>query len=88
MALVSQAPFGVSFYLVKKDTDCDCIIAQFFISYDWEDTGAFLYAIAINLMPNLFKDTYPIIHNKDINLKQQDLSKGSFHLAKELDLAS
>jgi len=87
-ALVEQAPFGVSLHLVKEGIDCGDIVAQSSISYDWEDTGSSLYEKAIKAMPNLFKETYPKLHNKDIKFKQQDLSKGSFHLAKELDPAS
>ena len=87
-ALVEQAPFGVSLHLVEEGVDCGDIIAQSSISYDWEDTGSSLYAKAIQAIPNLFVETYPMFHSEDIKFKQQDLSKGSFHLAKELEPAS
>lgn len=87
-ALVEQVPFGVSLHLVEGGVDCGDIVAQSSISYDWEDTGASLYAKAIQALPKLFMETYPVLRSKDIKFTQQDLSKGSFHLGKELEPAS
>lgn len=87
-AIVEQAPFGVSLHMVEKGIDCGDIVAQFKIDYGWEDTGATLYAKAIDAMPKLFKYTYPSIREGRIVRTPQELNRGSFHLARELDTAS
>jgi methionyl-tRNA formyltransferase len=87
-ALVEQTPFGVSLHYVEEGIDCGDIIAQFPISYDWEDTGLSLYEKAINTMTDLFVNTYPIFNDQEVSCRKQELSKGSCHLAKELDAVS
>jgi len=87
-ALVEQAPFGVSLHMVEAGIDCGDIIAQVPIGYDWEDTGATLYAKASAAISELFKATYPQIREGRIVRTPQDLMQGSFHLAKELEPAS
>lgn len=87
-ALVEQAPFGVSLHIVDDGVDSGDVIAQRQIAYDWEDTGATLYEKAASSMLELFKSTYPKIREGRIVRVPQDLSKGSFHRANELDEAS
>jgi methionyl-tRNA formyltransferase len=87
-ALVEQAPFGVSLHFVEEGTDSGDIITQASVPYGWEDNGATLYAKACQEMVRLFKETYPIIRTLDIPRNKQDLSRGSFHFARELDPAS
>lgn len=87
-ALVEQSPFGVSIHFIDKGIDSGDIIAQCVIPYDWEDTGASLYAKAELAMLELFKKTYPEIRKGEINRFPQDLNKGSLHFSSELDNAS
>jgi methionyl-tRNA formyltransferase len=87
-ALVEQAPFGVTLHMVEEHIDSGDIIAQTPIWYDWEDTGASLYEKASTAIIELFKTSYPLIREDRIQRTPQDLTKGSFHLAKELEPAS
>jgi len=87
-ALVEQSPFGVSLHFVDEGVDTGDVVAQLRVGYDWEDNGATLYAKASDSMIQLFKDKYPQIRTLEIPRQKQDLSSGSFHLAKELDQAS
>jgi len=87
-ALVEQAPFGVSLHIVDEGVDSGDVIAQKQITYDWEDTGATLYEKAASSMIELFMATYPEIREERIARIPQDLSKGSFHRANELEDAS
>lgn len=88
-ALVEAAPFGVSIHFVDEGIDSGAIVAQQAIPYDWEDTGETLYLKAAQSTFDLFKSTYPQIRSgAAIHREPQDLSKGSLHFAKEIDLAS
>ena len=87
-ALVEQVPFGVSLHFVDKGVDTGDIVAQRSVPYGWEDTGGSLYNKAIQTIISLFKDSYPEIRQFNIPRTRQDLKKGSFHLAEELDPAS
>lgn len=87
-ALVEQAPFGVTLHFIDEGVDTGDIIDQRAISYDWEDTGVSLYRKAQETIIELFKDSYPTIRKFGFKRKSQSLDAGSFHLAKEIDLAS
>lgn len=87
-ALVEQAPFGVTLHFIDEGIDSGDIVAQKSIPYDWEDNGASLYKMAQVATVNLFKETYPRIRIFDIDPKKQDSSKGSFHMASELEQSS
>lgn len=87
-ALVEQTPFGVSLHFVNEGVDSGDIVAQKAIQYDWEDNGASLYAKAQLEIVALFKKTYPLIRTLNIPRHKQDIDKGSFHTADEIDVAS
>ncbi len=87
-ALVEQSPFGGSLNFIDDGIDTGDILAQRKIAYDWTDIGGSLYKKAQQAIQDLFCDTYPKIRRGKIRRISQDLSKGSFHLAKELDSAS
>ncbi len=87
-ALVEQAPFGVTLHFAEEGIDTGDIVFQRPIPYNWEDTGGSLYHKAVEVTTNLFKKSYPEIRQLNIQRSKQDLSKGTFHLAKELDPAS
>ena len=84
-ALVEQSPYGVSLHFLGNGIDDGDIIAQTPIKYSWEDNGETMYNKANISMIKLFKKTYPSIRLENIKRRTQNLSKGSFHLAKELD---
>jgi len=85
--IVEQAPFGVSLNFVESGVDTGDILAQRTIAYDWTDTGKTLYEKAQKEICDLFYMVYPRIHLGKFNRIPQDLSKGSFHSAKELEPA-
>lgn len=87
-ALVEQAPFGVSLHFAEDGIDNGNIVAQATIPYGWEDNGAALYKKAKYEIVNLFKETYPTIRTLNIPQQKQDLDRGSFHLADEIERAS
>lgn len=79
-ALAEGAPFGVSLHFV----DTGDVVAQREIPYDLTDTGETLYRKAQREIVRLFREEYPRLRTLDILRKPQDLSKGSFHLARGL----
>ena len=87
-ALVERSPFGVSLNFIDSGIDTGDIVAQHRIAYNWTDTGASLYKKAQEHIQRLFCNTYPRIRRGKIRRVNQDLSKGSFHFARELDPAS
>lgn len=87
-ALVEECPFGVSLHKVDKGIDTGDIISQKLISYDWEDNGETLYKKAQKEIVGLFQSTYPSLRENTLVPLAQDLSKGSFHLSSEIDIAS
>jgi len=87
-ALVEGAPFGVTLHFVDTGVDSGDIVAQRPIPYTWEDTGATLFHRAQSEMVVLFQLTYPEFRSGTFKRIKQDLSKGSFHKASELEPAS
>jgi methionyl-tRNA formyltransferase len=86
--IVEQSPFGASLHMVDDKVDSGDVVAQTVIPYSWEDTGASLYARALDATERLFKDTYPSMRSLDFPRKPQDLTQGSLHRAPEMDAAS
>lgn len=87
-ALVEEVPFGVTLHYVDEGVDSGDIIFQKEIAYDWTDTGETLYFKAQREIVRLFCDAYPRLRLLDIPRQRQNLSKGSFHRAVELEQAS
>lgn len=86
--LVEDVPYGVSLHFIDEGVDSGNIVAQKEITYSWEDNGKTLYDKALKYTVFLFKESYPNIRNLNFKATKQDLSQGSFHLAKELEPAS
>lgn len=86
-SIVEKVPFGVTLHRVDEGIDTGDIIAQKEITYDWTDTGESLFLKAQSEILELFKVTYPSLRNTDIShlSKPQETSKGSFHLANEIN---
>lgn len=87
-AIVEELPFGVSIHMVEKNIDSGPIISQKKIDYTWVDDGESLYKKAQNEMIKLFKKFYSDFREGNFKLRNQDLSKGSFHNSSELINAS
>lgn len=87
-AIVEDAPFGVTIHWVNKGVDTGDIAFQAGIEKSWQDTGKTLYEKAQTEIVSLFVDNFLKIKRGDIPRISQDLSKGSFHKASELDTAS
>ena len=85
--IVEGSPFGVSLQFIDNTIDGGDIIFQKTMSKDWTDTGRSLYFKAQTAMLELFIDSYHKIRNGNYERKKQDLTKGSFHLANELENA-
>lgn len=86
--LVEGAPFGVSMHFVDEGIDSGDVVVQNEVQYGWEDNGGSLFLKAKEAMIELFQDNFERIRDLNFRAKPQDLSKGSFHLGKELDAAS
>jgi methionyl-tRNA formyltransferase len=86
--LVEDVPFGVTLNWVSEGVDNGHIAFQSPIAKSWEDTGESLYHKAQAEIVRLFKEKFPEIKNQKIPRIAQDLGKGSFHKAKELEAAS
>ena len=87
-AIVEEAPFGVTLHRVDDGIDSGDILAQKNISYDWQDNGETLYWRAQCAMVDLFRNTYPKLRECKLKGCPQNLEKGSFHKADELEHAS
>jgi len=86
-AIVEGAPFGVTIHWVDKSVDGGDIAFQSRIDTTWEDTGATLYHKAQQEMVQLFKEKFAEIKKGEIPRIPQDLTRGSFHYARELEPA-
>ena len=87
-SIVEECKFGVTLHFVDEGIDTGDIIFQREINISWEDSGESLYLKAKSEMLKLFMDSYSNILRQDFTRIKQDLSKGSFHYAKELDNVS
>jgi len=87
-ALVEEAPFGVTLQLIDAGVDTGDVVFQAPIETTWEDTGETLYRKAQAEIVRLFKEKFPDIREGRLPRKPQDLSRGSFHKAHEIDQAS
>jgi methionyl-tRNA formyltransferase len=87
-AIVEEASFGVSLHCVDSGIDSGDIVAQQRIAYDWCDNGGSLYRKAQEAMVDLFRATYPSLRKGQFPRYPQDMNKGSFHLASELEQTS
>jgi len=86
--IVEDTPFGVSIHFVDETVDSGDVIFQKEIIKSWLDTGETLYNRAQEAMLELFIEKYSEIRKGNYNRKQQNLTLGTFHLARELDQAS
>jgi methionyl-tRNA formyltransferase len=86
--IVEDTPFGVSLHMVDNGIDSGDILFQKAIPKSWEDTGETLYLKAQLGMIDLFEESYDKLMRDEYQRKKQDLSKGTFHLAKELEPVS
>ncbi len=75
-------------HFVDEGVDTGDLVAQLEIPYTWEDTGGSLRAKACDAMVQLFKETYPLLRSGKIDRAAQDLDRGTFHLANEIEAAS
>lgn len=86
--LVECSPFGVSMHFVEEGIDCGDIVAQKEIKYSWEDNGGSLFRAAKKAMIDLFKENFGRLTDLNFNAERQNLSEGTFHFGKEMDVAS
>ena len=84
-SIVDDTPKGVTIHFIDSDIDSGSIIRQEQIESDITDTGEILYNKSTDCIINLFKDSFEDIINDTYELNKNELGKGSFHLAKELD---
>jgi len=86
--IVEDAPFGVTLHFISNGVDNGDIAFQSRIEKTWEDTGKTLYEKAQTEIVRLFIESFPSIKRGNIPRIPQDMSKGSYHKASELDSAS
>ena len=87
-SIVEDVPFGVSLHWISKAVDCGDIAYQSEIEKTWEDNGKTLYFRSQEKIMDLFKRKFDDIVSGTIPRIPQDLEKGSFHKANELEEAS
>jgi methionyl-tRNA formyltransferase len=87
-SIVEERPYGVSIHFIDEGIDSGDIVFQREISKTWEDTGGSLYEKGLVEIVRMFKDNFEQILAGNLPRQCQDLTKGSFHLAKEMDQAS
>jgi len=87
-ALIEEAPFGVSIHWVSERVDAGDVAFQAPVATTWEDTGETLFHKARAAMVELVRASYDRIRAGDIPRIPQDLARGSFHKASEIDAAS
>ena len=79
----------MTLHFLGQGIDDGDIVAQRGIPYGWEDTGGTLHAKRQrDAMIGLFKETYPAVRTLNIPRLPQDVRRGSFHAATELEPAS
>lgn len=86
--IVEDTPFGVTLHFISNGVDNGDVAFQSRIEKTWEDTGKTLYEKAQIGIVRLFIENFAIIKSGDIPRIPQDMSKGSYHKASELDFAS
>jgi methionyl-tRNA formyltransferase len=86
--LVERSPFGVSMHYVEEGIDCGDIVAQRKIEYNWEDTGGTLFKKAKTAMIELFSENFERLRDMDFVPIEQNISEGTFHFGKEMDVKS
>ena len=86
--IIEDTPFGVTLHFINDGVDKGDIAFQSRIEKTWEDTGKTLYEKAQTAIVRLFIESFPKIKSGNIPRIPQDMSKGSYHKASELDFAS
>ena len=86
--LAEGRPFGVTIHHVEAAVDAGPIAFQKELPFDWEATGASLYAASQKAMIELVGESFPAIRAGAIPRHPQAAGEGSFHLRAELDPAS
>lgn len=87
-ALATETPAGVTIHWVDEGIDTGDIAFQSLIETTWEDNGQSLYLKAQEAIVELFKANFLNIKNGAIPRIAQASASGSFHWAKEIELAS
>lgn len=87
-SIVEGVPYGVTMHYVSEGIDEGDILFQKKIDVSWEDTGETIYNKSLDKMIELFIESYPELVKGEFEPLIQDLSAGSFHLSKELDISS
>lgn len=87
-ALVENTPYGVSIHKVDEGVDTGPIVARKEIRHSWLDNGQSLYVSANEAILELFKATYPLLRQGDLEFIPNDTRVGTFHFATELEMAS
>lgn len=86
--IVEDVPFGVTIHKVDTGIDSGAIVFQQVINKNWEDNGKTLYEKAQVTIIELFRNCLSNLINNEFELIKQDVARGSFHQAKELEPAS
>lgn len=87
-SIVDKTPAGVSLHFINEKIDSGEIIDQERIQTDITFTGEKLYHAAAKKIISLFKKNYEKILTNKITCKPVDISRGTFHLKKDLDVHS
>lgn len=83
--IIENVPFGVTIHFIDKNIDSGDIVFQKRLKTTMEDNGFSLREKAKIAIVELFHKHFHDIVNARFFRKKQNLSKGSFHLSKELE---
>ena len=86
--LVENVKYGATLHFINEDIDSGQIAFQKIIDVTWEDTGYTLREKGKLAIVDLLKNSLNKILSGDIPRQTPDLSVGTYHSGKELNLAS
>lgn len=87
-AIIEKTPYGVSIHKVDEGVDTGPIVARQELRHSWLDTGQSLHVRATEAIVELFKTTYPLLRQGELEFIPNDTRVGTFHFASELEVAS
>ena len=84
-AIVEGTPFGATLHFINEKIDAGAILFQREIPIAITDTGESLYARLMETALDLFKTNYHKITRLDFTPREQEKTKVTFHLAKDIE---
>lgn len=84
-SIVEGTPFGVTLHLIDEGVDTGPLLFQKEIPVGFEDTGESLYQKGLDVIYELFVESFEAIRNLELQPLPQTDARATFRLSKELD---